>query len=430
MAGYEDFFKRYARYGIKPGLERITALLGGIGNPQQGFKAAHVAGTNGKGSTAAMLASILQASGLKVGLFTSPHLSRFSERIKVCGEMIPDSYIAGFIQKIEPVLKQLESSGIGLPTEFELMTALAFDYFNACAVDIAVVEVGLGGRLDSTNCIKPLVSVITSIDLDHTNILGANIELIAYEKAGIIKPGVPVVCAHQVEAAFSVIRDKAKECASALYVYGDDFNVVEKRISGCGQLLDINGLTGLYTDVHIPFLGRHQQENAALAVVVAEVLRLSGFNISPEHIVRGLKDSQWPGRAEVLRRSPVVIVDGAHNLSGVRAILATLEDFFPGRRTIMVVGILKDKDWVQMIKHLASCADVLIATTPCSPRALDANRLAVEASKIKADTMVCEAPEDAVRAALNKAGPDDVVCITGSLYLIGHVRDFLLRETS
>lgn len=428
MACYEDFFKRYARFGIKPGLERITALLGRLENPQQGFKSVHIAGTNGKGSVAAMLEAVLRASGLKTGLFTSPHLSKYSERIRINGEPIPDFYVEGFIKKTEPILDRMDSTGMGRPTEFELLTALAFDWFTKSGVDIGIIEVGLGGRLDSTNCITPLVSVITSISIDHTNILGKSLGKIAYEKAGIIKPGVPVVSAGQDDSALKVIEDKAAAMGSLLYLYGNDFNSREKRLLSDGQVIDIDGISMAYEDAFVPFLGRHQQENAALAVAAAEILASSGYDICPEHILQGIKTARWPGRAEVLCKNPTVIIDGAHNQSGVKALVSTLEDFFPGRRRIMVAGMLKDKDWVAMINDLAERADVLIATAPYSHRGLDPKLLALEVEKMGVKTSLEPDPEEAVKTALKIADKQDVVCITGSLYLIGHIRDFLLDK--
>ncbi|NPV53337.1 MAG: bifunctional folylpolyglutamate synthase/dihydrofolate synthase [Firmicutes bacterium] len=441
------FIHALGKFGVNLGLGRIERLLEMLGNPHEGLRAVHIAGTNGKGSTAAMIDSILRATGYRVGLYTSPHLVSYTERIRVDGEAIPESDVARIVTRMRPLIEDIASDPeFGHPTEFEVGTALAFVFFEERKVDMAVIEVGLGGRFDATNVIAPLVSVITHIDYDHTDRLGTTLRDIASEKAGIIKEGVPVVVAPQHPEAYEVIEAACKMKGSVTRFVGRDvvfssgtpgdprgeshagrFPVSELSALD-GQFCNIKG--GIYTlpDLFIPLLGRHQVVNCATALGVIEALVDRGISVSEKAIRLGVAATRWPGRMEVVQRSPIVILDGAHNLDGITGLVESLREFrakglAPGRIRV-VIGISRDKPVSEMVGKLATVADEFIPTRAMSSRLggaepeviAQAARLLGRPAGVEVDSI------KAVRRALAVSGPGDLIVVCGSLYLVGDVR--------
>ena len=406
--------------GLKPGLERTRSLLASLGNPEKTLKFVHIAGTNGKGSTAACVSSVLQKAGYRTGLYTSPYILRFNERMQVNGEQISDEELEQLTDEIRPFADAMEES----PTEFELITALAMRYFQNKKCDIVVLEVGMGGTLDSTNVIDPPeVAVIASIGYDHVVELGPTIVDIAGAKAGIIKDNCDVVVyggEPEVEAVFE--RVAAEHSARLRRA---DFSRIRK------QNFTLDGIElGIepYPEVLLPLNGAYQPKNATLAITTLEVLREKGYKISDESIVDGLNSVSWPGRFEILGREPVFILDGAHNPQGVEAAADSLKQQFKDRKIIFVVGVMKDKDVSSMIKFIAPLAESFIAVKPDYFRAMDAATLAGELSQYGVPVSVGETVSAGVAEAIAKAGKDGVVCALGSLYFSADIREAYLKN--
>ncbi|WP_009610182.1 bifunctional folylpolyglutamate synthase/dihydrofolate synthase [Caldanaerobacter subterraneus] len=407
------------KFGMKLGLENIRRLLGYIGNPEKNLKIIHVAGTNGKGSTSSFISSILKEAGYKVALYTSPYLEEFEERMKINGENISREKLVYYVEYIKPIIARMVREGYNHPTEFEVITAIAFKYFSDEEVDFVVLEVGLGGRFDATNAISSsLVSVITSIDYDHMDKLGNTLGDIAYEKAGIIKKKGVVVSFYQQEEALKVIND-ACEVKEAYLTVLDKSNVVIKEQNSDFQVFDYKN----FKDLKITLLGTHQIYNASLAVEVIQKLKnIYGYRIEEEAIKRGLMSAKWPGRLEVMKKRPYVVIDGAHNPQGMTVLKESLK-LFNYRRLILVIGMLKDKEVNKMLNIITPVADVIITTTPLSDRAYSAKDLA---SKISRNSVFAvDQIDKAVNEALKMAGEEDMVLFCGSLYMIGHVRKLL-----
>ena len=413
MTGQEaaDLIHQRAWVGQKPGLDRIRRLLGRLGDPQNELKFVHIAGSNGKGSTAAMLASVLSAAGLKTGLYTSPHLWQFNERFQVDGAPISEEDLVDITAQ---VLETAEDE-----TEFELMTAIGMVYFLRAGCDIVVLETGLGGRLDSTNVIPaPETAVITHIGLEHTELLGNTVAKIAAEKAGIIKPGCSAVLYGQslkaetaVERACGVVNVPLARTAP-----------VEPVSSGLeGQSFTYRG-RGPYS---IPLLGEYQVHNAAVVLETVDALRRRGWEIPEKAVQSGLSQARWPGRLELARRSPDVILDGGHNPQCMEALARALGELYPGKKLIFLTGVLADKDWSTMMGELLPLAKEFCTITPDSPRAMSAGELADYLEKQGARAVPCETVRDGLDRALASSGAQDVVCACGSLYMIGEVRHLL-----
>ena len=397
----------------EPGLRRIRALLRALGDPQRGLKFVHVAGTNGKGSTCACLASVLRAAGYRVGLNTSPYLVTFHERIQVDGEMISDEALAALTERVRPAAEAMAEH----PTEFELTTAIALLYFREQACDIVVLEVGLGGRFDATNVIsRPEVSVIMNIGLDHTKILGDTVEQIAAEKAGIIKPGCPCVLYQQSESVTRVIRDRCVETGSALTVA--DFSAIKTEFDSLeGQVFTYKG------DAYaIPLLGAHQRKNAAVVIETVEVLRRRGWKLPQEDVEHGLYAVSWPARFEPVSEEPYFIVDGGHNPQCAQTVAENLKNYFPLCRRVLLMGVLADKDYEGLSEILAPEADEFVCVTPNSDRALPAPELAELLRSFGKPVTVCDSIKEGVSAAIDAAGPEGMVCAVGSLYMVGEIR--------
>jgi len=398
--------------GMRPGLERIEALLEAIGNPERAMTLVQVAGTNGKGSVSAMLAAALRSSGRRVGLYTSPHLVDLRERIRVGGAPIPESDVVDGMEALGSLVARLDA------TMFETLTALALDYFAREGVEVAVLETGLGGRLDSTSVGRPAVEVITRIDLDHEAYLGSTLEAIAREKAAIIRSGV-ALSARQEPAVEAELARRAFERAVPLLVEGRDLAVRVRRATVEGQWLDFEGPGWRVDDVRCALLGVFQPGNALLAAAAAHALGASDAAIRD-----GLTGVRWPGRFQLIRAMPPVIVDGAHNPAGARALAASLAAYFPGRRGTLVVGISADKNLAGILGALVPLAERVICTAADHPRAASPEALAALARPAAGDLPVrvetAPSPPEALRLALSE--PDTpMVCVAGSLFMIGEI---------
>lgn len=424
-----DYLYALQKHGVKLGLENSVALMKIMGDPHRKFRTVHIAGTNGKGSTSAFIASILAAAGYRVGLYTSPHLVSFTERIRINGIPITEAKvveIAGRVRKgYQPSSSVHENRGLN-PTFFEVTTAVAFTYFAEEGVDIAVVEVGMGGRLDSTNVVTPLVSVITNIDLEHTEFLGNRLELIAAEKAGVIKAGVPVVTGASQPAVLRVIQHEADAKQAPVYRLGRAFR--PERIASTGkQRFDYRGIKGSYDRCEISLLGRYQVDNACLAVAAIECLGDAGIIVSEAAIRTGLEQTCWEGRLEGVSRRPDIYLDGAHNPASARKLAAAVTDLKAGyRRLVLVIGILGDKDFRGILSELVPLADEVIVTRPEYSRAMDLASLAAEAREVHSAVDAADTVYHAIKKAKEKAGPDDLILVTGSLYVVGEARAALV----
>ena len=424
------YITEVGNFGSNYGLERTYKLLEFLDNPQGKLKIIHVAGTNGKGSTTAMITSMLKEAGYKVGMYTSPFLEEFEERIQINGENIPKEKLAQLITKIKYAVDKVIEEGYNHPTEFEIITVLMFLYFATEEVDFAVVEVGLGGRLDSTNVITPILSVITSISFDHTNLLGNTLEEIATEKAGIIKSGIPTVIYPQEEVAEIVISSKCQELDSKLYKINKEdaklINIIkEDKIY---QQVKVK-LDDEY-DVKLPLLGEHQILNLAVALKALEVIKDKAPKLNRESIVKSLATVRWNGRLEIMSNSPYVVIDGAHNIQGITQLDKNIKKYFEYKDMYLILGILADKDVEDMVKVITPKAKKVFTVTPNSMRAETAEELMNEVKKYNES---CEAYNDyknAFEDALKLCKKDDLLLISGSLYMIGEMRGIIKKYFS
>ena len=400
--------------GSKLGLDRTRELLGKLNDPQKELKFIHIAGTNGKGSTAAMLSSILEEAGYRVGLYTSPFINRFNERMQVNHQPIPDEELAALTEYVRPYADAMADS----PTEFELITALAMVWFARQKCDIVVLEVGMGGELDSTNIIDvPEAAVIAAMGMDHVKELGPTMADIARAKAGIIKEGGRVVSYGGNPEADEVIAAVCRARNASLCQ--PDFSAIVPGDFGLeGQTFSYKGWRGL----RIPLVGAYQMNNAAVVLETVEVLRQRGWNISDEAVRQGLADTRWPARFEVLRRDPVFIVDGGHNPHGIRATAESLRRLFPGRKITFVTGVMADKDVEHILGLIVPLADQFFTVRPDNPRAMDAGELARRIEAMGAKATACASVRDGVDRAIQAEGPHGVACALGSLYMSGEVR--------
>ena len=397
-----------------PGLGRMRALLRALGDPQRGRKFVHVAGTNGKGSTCACIASVLRAAGYRVGLNTSPYLMTFHERIQVNGALISDGELASLAEEIRPAAEAMAEH----PTEFELITAIALLHFCRKDCDISVLEVGLGGALDASNVIDvPEAAVLTAMGMDHVALLGPAQADVAAAKAGIIKPGGDVVSYGECPEADGVFRRVCKERGAVLTEV--DFSRLRPRSFGLdGSQFDF----APYGNLYLPLTGAYQLKNAATAITALEVLQKKGWHVSEEALRRGLAQVRWPGRFEVLRRDPVFLLDGAHNAHGMTAAAESLGALFPRRKIVFVLGLLADKDVSAMLDALAPLAKQVFILRPDSPRAMEAEALTSLLAERGVPARACGTAEEGVRSAMEAAGRSGIVCALGSLYLSGDIR--------
>ena len=399
-------------------LSRMVRFMDLLGSPQDEFPSLHIAGSKGKGSASAFCASVLQKAGYQVGLYTSPHLKDFEERIQINQQPINRDLLVEYVEEIKPAVSQINEL-----TTFEIMTGLGFLYFARQGVDIGVIEVGLGGRRDATNIITPQVSVITSLYLDHTSILGDTLEQIAFEKGGIINPGVPVICAPQDQKAIDVIRDIARKNSARLVEVGRDYSLQPLARSLEGQVFEIQRERDQSSvEFSIPLLGDYQVINAATAYAALDLLREQGFPLEEEHIIRGFKEISWPARFEVLREQPPVIVDSAHNPASVGKLRDTIDDFFPDQSLILVFGISEDKQLDGMLKEILPRTAHLITTQADHPRAMDPEELARRADGYECTVEAVPDVGEALKRGLSLAGEKDLLVVAGSIFVAASAR--------
>ena len=408
------------KFGIKLGLHTIKKLLRAVNEPHKNFPTVHIAGTNGKGSTAAFLASVLTAAGYKTGLYTSPHLSSFTERIKVSNRSISKKDVA----RLTDLLKE-KSRTFSSITYFEVVTAMAFLYFAERKVDIAVIEVGMGGRLDATNVITPLISIITTISKEHEFYLGATLQQIGQEKAGIIKKNKPVITGVTQPSLIRYLQNKCKQDNCKLYRLGKDFRLIPTPSDSYvynGKTLDIEGIT-------LGLKGDFQVSNAALALAAIEILRSQSFTIGINHVINGLKKVEWPARLEIVFRRPLVILDGAHNPDAMENLTKTIMNDFKFKRLILVLGIMEDKNIKKMLQKIVQTAYLVVLCRPRMDRAASTTSLTSILNDLNISNVVAvDDVREATRFALSCAHKNDLICITGSLFTVGEARKLFVKK--
>jgi dihydrofolate synthase / folylpolyglutamate synthase len=417
----------------KFGLENITILAGELGNPHRAAPCVHIAGTNGKGSTAAMLESILRAAGLRTGLYTSPHLERINERIRIDGQDVSDEKFAAAWTRVQAAIERLMASGklSAHPTYFECLTAMAFLAFAENAVDFAVYEVGMGGRLDATNIVIPEVAVITPIDFDHENFLGHSIEEIAGEKAGIIKPGAWVVSSAERPEARAVIARRCAEMDARLVEVDKAWHVEDVCANdGCYHAIVSTPRSPKKLALELSLPGRFQICNALAATTAARLLAERGFPVYDEAITRGISAARWPGRLERLSERPTVYLDGTHNTAGARELVKFWEENFAGRRIFLVYGAMRDKAVDEIAGLLFPLAEMVVLTEPRQPRAISAPLLAEMTGDLTKNFIVVRDPAEALERAIGIARSEDAVFATGSLYLVGDLRSHWRKRST
>lgn len=406
-------------------LENTRVLLERLGRPDRAYPTVHIAGTNGKGSTAAFVEAILRQAGFRTGLNTSPHLERINERVRIDGQDIADEKFAATFSRIHSVIEELLAEGKlrAHPTYFECVTALAFEAFARERVEFGVIEVGLGGRLDATNIVTPVISIITRIDFDHENFLGHSLREISAEKAGILKYAVPVVSAPQHAEVREVLLARAGELHCPIVETGQAFRVDQETVEdGCVHARAIEAATGSKFSLALQLPGRFQLQNALNAVVAVRLLQARGFRISNENIERGIAAARWPGRLEKLQSQPALYLDGAHNPSAARELAHFVEETFAGRRVILIYGAMRDKAVDEVTGLLFPLASEVIFTQPSNPRAVSATQLAHIAGHHASHYLVIKDAGAALDVALANARPEDAIFVTGSLYLVGQLR--------
>jgi len=424
---FADVERMLAGHLARFDLSRTKALLELLDNPHRQFQVVHVAGTKGKGSTTAMIESILRAAGYKTGLFTSPHLHTYRERIRVNGQLISEEELTTLLERLIPHIESVPEL-----STFEITTALAFLHFAEKGVEWAILETGLGGRLDTTNVVDPAVVVITLIGYDHTEILGHRLSEIAREKAGIIKKGKPVVCSPQRPTALKVIKRACRERKAPLTLVGHDWTWERKGFDLKGQVLDVHchqkseaGSSTLgrdYANLSIPFLGAHQLVNATTVVATVAELARQGVSLSPQNVAEGLKTTFWPGRVEVLNEEPLLVVDGAHNVDSARALAEALPEYFDYQRLILILGFSADKDIRAILRQLLPLAHQVIITRSKHPRAASFELIEEEISALGYKPLPSPNVEEALWQALRSAQEGDLICVTGSLFVMAEAR--------
>lgn len=422
-----NYIKEVGNFGSNYGLERTYKLLEVLGNPQNEIKLIHVAGTNGKGSTTAMISKMLMGLGYKVGMYTSPYLEEFEERIQINNDNIPKSILAELVTEIREAVNKVQESGYGHPTEFEMITVLMFLYFYRENVDFGVIEVGLGGRLDSTNVIYPLLSIITSISYDHVNILGDTLAAIATEKCGIIKEGVPVISYPQASEALQVIKSICESKSCDLYkIDRESVKILEIiKLEKTYQLISVNSK---YT-VKLPLLGEHQSINLAIAIKAIETLSERGYiTLQRDKIEKSLESVEWKGRLEILNNKPLVVIDAAHNIQGIKMLKDNLNKYFNYKNLYLILGILADKEVEEMVKVITPLAKKVFAVTPHSDRAELAEDLKEEILKYNPNCEAYNEYEKAYENAISEANEDDLILASGSLYMIGDMRKIIRKH--
>lgn len=407
------------KHGIKLGLDPVTGLLARLGQPQHRYRTIHIGGTNGKGSTAAMAAAVLQAAGYRVGLYTSPHLVDFRERIRVNGVPIAEKHVTALTSRLRDLAGPTREL-----TFFEFTTGMAFQHFADSDAEVAVVEVGMGGRFDATNVLTPLVSVITNVALDHQEYLGDTVRAIAFEKAGIIKPGVPLVTGRLSPAAADVIGQIAVERQASLFRWNREFLAEGDPLTE----FQYDGIKARYRGLSCPLAGAHQLENAACALAALELASARDLAVPAGAVLAGLSGTHWEGRLEVMERTPTLLLDGAHNPAAGEALTAYLNAYrreHPGTRVILLVGMMRDKDHDGFFRLLLPLADEVVLTQAQVPRSASAQELMAQAEPWAGSCHARTLPADALALARRLASPADLICITGSLMLAGEIKALL-----
>ena len=422
-----SYLENLGKFGIQLGMERIEGLLRELGNPEQKIKTIHVTGTNGKGSVTSMITNILLAANLKVGKFTSPHLVRYNERICLNGEEISDEAFATTITAVKAAADSIVKKGVcDQPTQFEILTAAAFLYFCLEKVDYAVIEVGMGGLWDSTNVITPVVSVITNVSLDHTDRCGDSVERIAMQKAGIIKEKVPLVTAAEGDNALGPIVTMAMFKEAPVYLYGKAFYGSEVESSMDGQKFTLHAGDFYASDYEIKLPGEHQIKNTSVAIVAAKLVSKQDDRINELALHLGVANTLWPGRLERVSQKPDLILDGAHNPDGAKALRSALDKYYPGQKLHFVFGMMGDKDMSGVIKTLIHNDDVVYTVrADGGSRAAEAEALA---ELVGANAIPMNSLAEAYHKAADQAGKDGIICVCGSLYLVGEFKKVLLEE--
>ena len=424
-------------FGIRPGLSRIELLLSKLGDPHKHLKFIHVAGTNGKGSTCAFLTSTLRQGGYDVGTFTSPYITKFTNRFQYNEEDIPEDTLLKLANKLKSFVEEIAATELGSPTMFEVATALAILYYaEVCYPDVVVWETGLGGRLDVTNVVTPIISVITNIGFDHTDILGDTIEQITSEKAGIIKPGVPVVTTVEQPEAIRIIRETCAKKKSTLYIAGEQFTYEQLEVNKNGQRFHYNG-PFRELDVELTMQGKHQSANAACALMTLEVLRqYMAFYMEEEDLKKGFHRAFWAGRFEKVSDDPLLILDGAHNPEGAETLAKTIKDLYADRKLILMMGMLENKHHKSYLEHILPLVDTLILTEPDFRRKMDAAQLKNMVEELRPsfakpnlDIIVEPSWKNALSLLKLRTEADDLGIVSGTLYLIADVRASLLHQT-
>jgi len=433
----EQYLHSFVDYETIPGisfasadysLEHVKELLHRLGNPHLAARTVHIAGTKGKGSIAAMIARVLTVSGYRTGLYTSPHLHDLRERIRVNGSLILEEEFASLMTELKPCFEAMSrDSTCRQLTFFEALTVLAFDYFSKRQTDFQVLEVGLGGRLDATNVAEPEVCVITPISLEHTQVLGDSLEKIAYEKAGIIKTGSLVVSSPQPEEVARVIDDVCHQRKASLIRVGEDVTWHEVASDLCQQSFTVEAKMSTY-QITIPLLGDYQVENAATAVATLEVLASLGFRITAEDIARGLAQVDWPGRFQILRHQPIVLVDGAHNVASTRRLVENINTYFDYDQVFLIIGTSCDKDISGMVKELVALSPQVVVTSSSHPRAASPSAVAAEFVGQGIEPELVENVFQALSRTLSLAGKKDLICVTGSLFVVAEALDYLSED--
>lgn len=419
-----DYIKEVGNFGSNYGLERTERILEILGNPHKKIKCIHIAGTNGKGSTTSIINSILIEEGFKVGMYTSPFLEEFEERIQINKENIKKEDLAISVETVKEAVDKVIEEGYSHPTEFEIITCVMFEYFYKNKVDYAVIEVGLGGRLDSTNVVSPILTVITSIGLDHTNLLGNTIEEIAREKGGIIKNNVPLILYPQKESVKKEILKIAKEKNSKVYIVNEkNSKLISINKEKFYQNIEVKGLKKDYK-LKLRLLGEHQVLNCNVAINAVEVLsKIEDFNIN--NIEKGVFNAKWIGRLEVLRENPLIVIDGAHNIQGIKMLKKNILEYFDYDDMYLLIGILSDKQVDDMIKEIVPLSKKVIALTPHSDRAELASELREHIKMVNKNVLSFEDYKEGLEEILKDAKENDLILVTGSLYMIGDMRKII-----
>ncbi len=424
-----NYISSVGKFGSNYGLERTFRLLELLGDPQKKIKLIHIAGTNGKGSTTAMITKILRGFGYKVGMYTSPYLEEFEERIQINGKNINKNTLVNLLEIVKIAINKVIEEGYEHPTEFEIITALMFLHFYNENIDYGVIEVGLGGRLDSTNVLIPKISAITSISLDHMNILGDNLKDIAKEKAGIIKEGIPVILYPQEKEVEEIILKRAEEKNSQVYLVKKEAGrLIDINYEDSYQNVEVKTCKNTYT-IKLPLLGEHQILNLGVAINTIEVLcKKENITLNKDLIEKSLEDVRWIGRLEVLNKKPTIVIDGAHNIDGIKTLRKNVDKYFKYNKIYLLLGILADKQVKEMIEEITPIAEKIYALTPNSERAELSEDLKNEILKYNPNTLALESYEEAFSLALKEAKEEDLILISGSLYMIGDMRKIIISK--